>query len=116
MWSVTLDETWIHNFDLKMKMQSKEWKHNGSPVTCKVRQQPGAGKIMASIFWDTEGILMIDCLYGGHTITGDYYVTQIKNMRDAIKEKRQGKLKHKVLFYQDNASPHTSAVALAAIN
>ena len=28
---VTQDETWVHHFDSKSKMQSMQWKHSGSP-------------------------------------------------------------------------------------
>jgi hypothetical protein len=34
---------------------------------------PSAGKVMASVFWDAEGILFIDYLQKGKTITGKYY-------------------------------------------
>jgi hypothetical protein len=32
-----------------------------------------AGKVMASVFWDAEGILFIDYLEKGKTITREYY-------------------------------------------
>jgi hypothetical protein len=34
---------------------------------------PSAGKVMASVFWDAEGILFTDYLEKGKTITGEYY-------------------------------------------
>jgi hypothetical protein len=34
---------------------------------------PSAGKVMASVFWDAEGILFIDYLETSKTITGEYY-------------------------------------------
>jgi hypothetical protein len=37
------------------------------------RSVPSAGKVMASVFWDAEGILFIDYLAKGKTITGEYY-------------------------------------------
>jgi hypothetical protein len=44
-------------------------------VQRKKRQQsvPSAGKVMASVFWDAEGILFIDYLEKGKTIGGEYY-------------------------------------------
>ena len=71
---------------------------------------------MASVFWDAEGILFIDYLDHGVTITGDYYAQLIPKLREAIKEKRRGKLRCGVLFHQDNAPPYKSRVALAAID
>jgi len=34
---------------------------------------PSAGKVMASVFWDAEGLFFIDYLEMGKTITGEYY-------------------------------------------
>lgn len=113
---VTVDETWVHHFDPESKVQSKEWRHRGSPPPRKFRVQPSAGKIMATIFWDAEGILLIDYLERGQTITGQYYATLITQLRDSIKEKRKGKLSRGILFNQDNASVHKSLVALNAIH
>ena len=35
---VTQDETWAHYFDPELKMQSKQWKHLGSPPTKKLKR------------------------------------------------------------------------------
>ena len=70
---------------------------------------------MASVFWDSEGVLMIDYLERGKIITGVYYAELIKKIRSAIKEKRRGKLSHGVLLHHDNAPGHTSAIAMATI-
>jgi hypothetical protein len=35
--------------------------------------QKSAGKILASIFWDQDGILFIDYLPKGQTINTEYY-------------------------------------------
>jgi hypothetical protein len=37
------------------------------------RSVPSAGKVMALVFWDAEGILFIDYFEKGKTITGEYY-------------------------------------------
>jgi hypothetical protein len=42
-------------------------------VPKKTRLVPSAGKVMASVFWDAEGILFIDYLEKGKTITREYY-------------------------------------------
>jgi [histone H3]-lysine36 N-dimethyltransferase SETMAR len=113
---VTVDETWVHHFDPESKQQSKEWRERGSAPPLKFRVVPSAGKLMATIFWDADGILLIDYLERGHTITGVYYAGLIKKLREVIKEKRRGKLTAGVLFHQDNAPAHKSHVAMAAIS
>jgi len=110
---VTMDETWAHHFDPETQQQSKQWKHVTSSTP--FRKIASAGKVMASVFWDSEGVLMIDYLERGKTVTSVYYAELIRKLRSAIKEKRRGKLSHGVLLHQDNAPAHTCAVAMAAI-
>ena len=52
---VAQDETWDHHFDPKSKMQSKQWKHPDSPPPKKFKRVHSAGKVMASIFWESQG-------------------------------------------------------------
>ena len=47
---------------------------------------------MASVFWDMQGILPIDYMRHGETITGNYYAQLIAKLHIAIKEKRRGML------------------------
>jgi len=56
---VTMDETWLQHYDPETKQQSTEWRHGGSPRPKKFRVQKSAGKVLALIFWDQEGILLI---------------------------------------------------------
>ena len=48
------------HFDPESKSQSKEWKYSGSPSPKKFKQVASVGKVMASVFLDCEGVLMID--------------------------------------------------------
>ena len=70
---------------------------------------------MATVFWDTEGILLIDYKDKGVNITGVYYASILERLRETIKEKRRGKLTKGVLLLHDNAPVHKSRVALAAL-
>jgi len=49
-----------------------EWRHSGSPRPKKFRVQKSAGKVLASIFWDQDGILRIGYLPKGQTINAEY--------------------------------------------
>ena len=69
---VTVDETWLHHFDPENKAQSMAWKHVTSPLPRKLRVVASARKVMATVFWDAEGIVLIDYLEHGSTITGIY--------------------------------------------
>ena len=110
-----MDETCAHHFDPETKLQSMCWKHPLSPPPVKFRRVASVGKVMASVFWDREGVLLVDYLEQGKTVTGVYYAELIQKLRAVIREKRRGKLTRGVLFHQDNAPAHTSHAAMAAI-
>ena len=107
-----MDETWVHHFDPETKEQSKQWKHPGSPPPLKCRKIASAGKVMASVFWDCQGVVLIVYMERGRTITGQHYAQQLERLKDALKKKRKGKLSAGVLLLPDNAPAHTSAIAV----
>lgn len=112
---VTGDESWFHYYEPESKEQSKQWKHPDSPPPKKAKAQQSAGKRMATVFWDCEGILLIEWLPEGKAINSDYYIEVLKKLREAVKSKRRGKLTRHVLLQHDNATPHSSAKTMAAI-
>ena len=46
-------------------MQSKQWKHSDSPPHKKFKKVHSAANAMASIVWDSQGVIMIDYLEQG---------------------------------------------------
>jgi len=59
---VTVDETWIHWYTPETKEQSKQWTLPGKHALKKAKTVPSAGKVMATVFWDSQGIIYIDYL------------------------------------------------------
>ena len=88
---VTGDETWLHHWDPDTKKEFMQWKRPGSPPPKKFRTQPSASKVIATVFWDSKGIILIDYKPAGTSSTGEYYGNVIKQLRVAIKEKTKGK-------------------------
>ena len=84
---VTGDETWLHHWDPDTKKESMQWKRPGSPPPKKFC----TSQVMATVFWDSKGIILIDYKPAGTSITGEYYANVIKQLRDAIKETTKGK-------------------------
>jgi len=70
---------------------------------------------MASVFWDAIGILLIDYLPTGQTITGQYYANLLDQLQEKIRETRPGLARKKIIFHQDNAPLHTSVIAMAKL-
>jgi len=53
--------------------------------------QKSAGKVLASIFWDQDGILLIEYFQKGQTINAEYYSSLLVQLKGILKEKRRGK-------------------------
>ena len=70
---VTVDETWVHYYEPENKAQSSQSVGPGSPRPKKFKTQPSAGKVMATVFWDAQGVIMLDFLAKKSTITVAYY-------------------------------------------
>ena len=68
---------------------------------------------MATVFWNAQGIIMLDFLAKKSTITVAYYANLLDQLRTVIREKRRGKLS--ILLQQDNARVHTCKIAMDAV-
>jgi len=86
---VTMDETWIHLYDPETKEQSKGCRHRSSAHPKKFWKifWKSASKVMASVFWDKDGILLV-YFKEGATITAGYYTSLL----DKVHPKWWGKL------------------------
>ena len=111
---VTVDETWVHYYEPENKAQSRQWVGPGSPRPKKFKTQTSAGKVMATVFWDAQGV-MLDFVAKKSTITGAYYANLLDQRRTAIRKKRRGKLSKGILLQQDNARVHTCKIAMDAV-
>jgi len=105
---VTEDETWVLHITPESKQQSLLWKHTGSPKRKKFKQMISKRKIMCTVFWDTQGVLLVEFLPQGTTINSAVYCEKLKKLRCAIQNKRRGMLSATILLLHDNADsgPH----------
>jgi hypothetical protein len=98
------DETWIHHFDLEKKRQSMEWHHTTSPRKKKFKAISSASKIMATDFWDCEGMILIDVLPRSQTINSD---VDVETPKKRFRRDRPHREVTKVLLHHYKARPHT---------
>jgi len=110
-----MDETWIHHYTPEFKQQSKQWTEAGRSVAKKTSSVLSVGKVMASVFWDAEGILFIDYLEKGKTITREYYSNLLTRLDEKIHEKKPSLQKKKIIFHQNNAPTYKSVLAMGKI-
>ena len=76
------------------------------PCSKKFLVQQSARKVLASIFWDQDGVLLIDYLPKGQTINAEYYSSLLVQLKDILKEKRRGKFTKDVVILHDNDPAH----------
>ena len=105
-----LDETWVYQYDPETKQQSKQWLPRGSSGPIKFKSERSVKKVMATVFWDSEGVVLVDFLEGKKTVTGTYYVKVLRKLRAKVAEKRPGKLHCGILFHHNNAPAHSSQI------
>jgi hypothetical protein len=70
---VTGNETWVFHYTPKSKAESMTWKHPHSPVKKKCKTVQSPGKLMASVFWDVHGVLLVDFTPPGSIINAADY-------------------------------------------
>src|SRR3954470_21185983 len=75
---VTGDETWVHHYTPETKRSSMQWKHVTSPSPRKFRVQRSAGKVIATVFCDIKGVLLLAFFERNHTVTGQHYSDQLE--------------------------------------
>jgi histone-lysine N-methyltransferase SETMAR len=112
---ITGDESWFHFFEPETKQQSSQWLVKGEAPPLKSKVPASMGKRMATIFWDAEGIILLEWLPERQTINSTYYIQILEKLKAAVKEKRRGKWSKGVWLQQDNAPPHTRHSTTAAV-
>ena len=107
---ITGHETWVYQYDPETKLQSKQWLPHGSSGPIKFKSERSVKKAMATVFWDSEGVVLVDFLEGKKPVTGANYVEVLRKVRAKLAEKQPGKLYRGILFHHDNAPAHSSRI------
>jgi len=86
-----------------------EWHYAQSPKRpCKFKQTSSARKLVASVFWDRQGVLLVDFMPCNTTINADAYCAKLRRLCQAIQNRRRGKLSRGIVLIHDNAGPNTA--------
>ena len=70
---------------------------------------------MATVFWESYGIIFADYLEKSKTINGVCYSGLVQHLDQEIKNNRPHLAEKKILFHQDNGPLHRSAIAMAKL-
>jgi hypothetical protein len=71
--NVTGDESWVHHYQPESKLASMQWKHPVSPSTKKSKVTSSAWKVMLTMFWDSQGVLLAHFQKHGENINSTSY-------------------------------------------
>ncbi|UYV77810.1 hypothetical protein LAZ67_15002383 [Cordylochernes scorpioides] len=106
---ITGDEAWVYGYDVETKAQSSQWKLPHEPRPKKARQVRSNVKVLLTVFFDCMGVVHHEFLPQGRTVNKEYYLQVMRNLREAIRQKRPDLWKNKnCLLHHDNAPVHTS--------
>ncbi|UYV84344.1 hypothetical protein LAZ67_X001901, partial [Cordylochernes scorpioides] len=106
---ITGDEAWVYGYDVETKAQSSQWKLPHEPRPKKARQVRSNVKVLLTVFFDCRGVVHHEFLPQGITVNKEYYLQVMRNLREAILQKRPDLWKNKNwLLHHDNAPAHTS--------
>ncbi|UYV73009.1 hypothetical protein LAZ67_10001506 [Cordylochernes scorpioides] len=106
---ITGDEAWVYGYDVETKAQSSQWKLPHEPRPKKARQVRSNVKVLLTVFFDCRGVVHHEFLRQGRTVNKEYYLQVMRNLREAIHQKRPDLWKNKNwLLHHDNAPAHTS--------
>ena len=100
------------------KVNANPWNGNIGvlAVKKKLKGQPYARKLMLTIFWVSQGVILGHYLERGTTVNSVGYSEMLSTeLRPAIRTKCRGLLSSGVLFLHDNARPHTAIHTLQTI-
>ena len=91
---VTGDKTWVSHITPESKQQSLHWKHTGSPKREKFKQTFSTRKIMCAVFWDRQGVHLVEFLHQGTTINSVVYCETLRKLRCAIQNAQNADCHH----------------------
>ena len=104
---VTVDETWAHHYEPETKRQSMKWHHPQSPRKKNFKTTPSAGNFMITVFWDIDGVILVDVVARRKTINSDTFKT-LQKPKQRYRRVRPNRNPGDMLIQHDNARPHTS--------
>ncbi len=102
---VTMDESWMYQYDPELKQQSSQWLHSRDRRPVKCMRERTTGKVMLVSF-DMRGMIHMEFFH--RTITAEIFVEVLQRFRTSVLNSRGIKYLKDCSLHMDNASPHTA--------
>lgn len=108
---ITGDESWVFEYDLSKKRADMVWLAPDEPRVKKARKSKSQVKVMATVFFDCRGLILLEWMPTGSTITGNAYVETMRRLRERIRKKRPELWRENAwILHHDNAPAHRSFI------
>jgi hypothetical protein len=66
-----------------------------------------ARKVMITIFWDTDGVILVDVMARGEIINSDMYIKTLQKLKQHYWRVQPNRNQGDMLNQHDSAHPHT---------
>jgi [histone H3]-lysine36 N-dimethyltransferase SETMAR len=104
---ITGDETWIYHRQIHHKSKNASWVGEGESPTTVVRRSKFEPKNLFSIFFKSNGPVLIHCVDEGKTVDHNYYIENcLKPVVKEIWKQRKVAGTKGIKLLHDNARPH----------
>lgn len=107
---ITLGETWIHIYEPHFKQEP-----NASPPKIK-KASAICQKILALIFWNANGILLIKYVRKVQKVNDEYLCNLLEHFDQTLQEKRPNLFTEPILFYPDLEQIHHNPLILSKLD
>lgn len=112
---ITVDETWVSYKPDAGLHATAEWRYPDEPRPERSSTKLTSLKVMATIFWDIHGILLIDYLPKGSKFTSEYYCSLLDKLEVELRSNRRSYSRVGYWLLQDNAKVHTAKLSMEKI-
>ena len=108
----------------KLGLTIMSWRRNGNEWSGVIRNHqekkkfkttPSAGKLMITVFLDIYGVILVDVVDRGETISSDAYIKPLQKLKQHYRRVRPNRNPGGMLIQHNNPSPRTSLRTREAI-
>ena len=108
---VTGDETWVHFFEPKRKIQNKIWATKYCKRPCIAKRTMSVKKVMYAIFFSNQGPAIQVAVPKGKSVNAKFYKNKVlRKLKKYFKERRPATGLANVRLLHDNASSHKAFI------
>ncbi len=105
--TITRDESWVFEYDLVEKCARIVWLRSNELCIKKARCSKLKINVHFILFFDWQGVLLIDWVPEGEIVTGPYYVGILRKLQVRVHKKWPKLWKStEWILHHDNAGPH----------